>query len=48
MKNLNFEPTDMSWRPSVQPLMTSCTPKVIGSPRWTELSKTLPLVRVPW
>ena len=33
MKNLYFEPTDISCRPSVQPLMTPLSGNEIDSPR---------------
>ena len=37
-----FSPTTMSWRPSVQPLMTWLSLKLVGSPRATELSNIFP------
>lgn len=48
ISNLNLSPTFMSCRPSVQPGMTPLSGKLIGSPRSTELSKTVPLTKVPW
>ena len=38
----------MSCTPSVQPGMTPFKGKLIGWPRSTELSKTVPSSKVPW
>lgn len=42
-----FSPATMSCTASVQPLITSETPKVIGSPRATELSNMIPSLSQP-
>ena len=47
MSNLNLSPTFMSCTPSVQPAMTPFKGKLIGSPRCTELSNTVPFSSVP-
>ena len=45
--NLNFEPTGINCRPSVQPLITLFNGKVTVSPLSTEESKTVPSSSVP-
>ena len=45
--SLLLPPTFMSCTPSVQHLMTPFSGKVMGSPRLTELSNTVPSVSVP-
>ena len=45
--SLLLPPTFISCTPSVQHLMTWFSAKVAGSPRWIELSNTLPFGNVP-
>lgn len=49
MKNSEAQQTvqDYFCKPSVQPAITCCNPKVAGSPRCTLLSKMVPSVRKP-
>src|SRR6267378_5839772 len=46
-KSCHLDPTGMSWRASVQPLMTLSTGKVAGWPRLYELSNSVPSMSVP-
>src|SRR5215470_10807900 len=46
-KSCHFDPTDMSWSASVQPLITPFTANVAGPPCLAELSNSFPSISMP-